>query len=83
MLPKTLASNFVFLDNYKQILGTSEFWKVLGHTCYYIVLYIPMVLIMSLLIASIFNKNMKGLTVVRIMYYIPVLTSWVAASLIW
>ena len=42
---KTLASNFVFLDNYKQILGTSEFWKVLGHTCYYIVLYIPMVLI--------------------------------------
>lgn len=80
---KTLASNFVFLDNYKQILGTSEFWKVLGHTCYYIVLYIPMVLIMSLLIASILNKNMKGITVFRIMYYIPVLTSWVAASLIW
>ena len=80
---KTLASNFVFLDNYKQILGTSEFWKVLGHTCYYIVLYIPMVLIMSLLIASILNKNMKGITVFRIMYYVPVLTSWVAASLIW
>ena len=80
---KTLANNFVFLDNYKQILGTSEFWKVLGHTCYYIVLYIPMVLIMSLLIASILNKNMKGITVFRIMYYIPVLTSWVAASLIW
>ena len=36
---KTLASNFVFLDNYKQILGTSEFWKVLGHTCYYCTVY--------------------------------------------
>ena len=42
-----------------------------------------MVLIMSLLIASILNKNMKGITAFRIMYYIPVLTSWVAASLIW
>ena len=68
---KTLASNFVFLDNYKQILGTSEFWKVLGHTCYYIVLYIPMVLIMSLLIASILNKNMKGINFIRTIYYIP------------
>ena len=80
---QTLAENFIFLDNYKQILGTPEFWKVLGHTCYYIVLYIPLVLVMSLLIASILNKNMKGITVFRVMYYIPVLTSWVAASLIW
>lgn len=80
---KTLADNFVFLDNYKQILGTGEFWKVLGHTCYYIVLYIPLVLVMSLVIASILNRNMKGITVFRVMYYIPVLTSWVAASLIW
>ena len=80
---KTLADNFVFLDNYKQILGTGEFWKVLGHTCYYIVLYIPLVLVMSLVIASTLNRNMKGITVFRVMYYIPVLTSWVAASLIW
>ena len=80
---KTLAENFVGLENYRQILGTSEFWKVLGHTCYYIVLYIPLVLIMSLLIATILNKNMKGITTFRVMYYIPVLTSWVAASLIW
>ena len=29
------------------------------------------------------KKILKGITVFRIMYYIPVLTSWVAASLIW
>ena len=80
---RTLKDNFIGFENYREILCTSEFWKVLGHTCYYIVLYIPLVLIMSLLIATILNKSMKGITTFRVMYYIPVLTSWVAASLIW
>lgn len=80
---QTLSDNYIGLINYKQILGTSEFWKVLGHIGYYIVLYIPLVIIMSLLIASILNKNIRGITIFRVLYYIPVLTSWVAASLIW
>ena len=64
-------------------MRSTEFWNVLGHTVYYIVLYIPLVLVMSLFIASILNRNMKGIGVFRVLYYIPVLTSWVAASLIW
>lgn len=79
----TLSQHFVGLKNYTSILTTSEFWKVLGHTLYYIVLYIPLVFLASLGIAVILNKNMKGITAFRVMYYIPVLTSWVAASLIW
>ena len=79
----TLVSHFVGLDNYAQILGGKEFWAVLGHTCYYIVLYIPLVFIASLAIATLLNKARRGVSVFRVMYYIPVLTSWVAASLIW
>jgi len=81
--PETLSQHFVGLQNYAKILTTSEFWQVLGHTLYYIVLYIPLVFVASLGIAVILNKNMRGITVFRVMYYIPVLTSWVAASLIW
>lgn len=80
---KTLSGHFIGLDNYMKILTTAEFWKVLGHTLYYIVLYIPLVFVAALGVAVILNKSMKGITVFRIMYYIPVLTSWVAASLIW
>ncbi len=79
----TLREHFVGMGNYVTILGTAEFWKVLGHTVYYIILYIPLVFVASLGIAVILNKNRKGITAFRVMYYIPVLTSWVAASLIW
>lgn len=80
---KTLLEHFTGLDNYIRILGSSEFYRVLGHTLYYIVLYIPLVFLASLGIATILNQNRRGITVFRVMYYIPVLTSWVAASLIW
>lgn len=79
----TFREGFIGLNNYRDILGGKEFWNVLMHTCYYIVLYIPLVLIASLIIAEILNQNRKSTPVLRVIYYIPVLTSWVAASLIW
>lgn len=81
--PNTFTEHFVGLCNYKMILSSSEFWTVLLHTLYYIVLYIPLVFIASLGIALLLNKKKKGTMVFRVLYYIPVLTSWVAASLIW
>lgn len=80
---QTLGERLCGLENYGAILRSVEFWNVLGHTVYYIVLYIPLVLVMSLFIASILNRNMRGIGIFRVLYYIPVLTSWVAASLIW
>lgn len=79
----TIFKQFVGLDNYARILSGSEFWQVLGHTLYYIVLYIPLVFVASMGIALLLNKKKRGTMVFRVMYYIPVLTSWVAASLIW
>lgn len=79
----TIFDHFVGFENYIRILSGNEFWQVLGHTLYYIVLYIPLVFVASMGIALLLNKKKKGTMVFRVMYYIPVLTSWVAASLIW
>ena len=79
----TIFDRFVGFENYVKILTGREFWQVLGHTLYYIVLYIPLVFVASMGIAVLLNKKKKGTMVFRVMYYIPVLTSWVAASLIW
>lgn len=37
----------------------------------------------SLAAASLLSQQRRGVGVFRVLYYIPVLTSWVAASLIW
>ena len=78
-----VKDQFVGIENFKLIFTTEEFWRVLRNTGYYIVLYIPLMLITSLAVAGILNVNLKGITVFRVMYYIPVLTSWVAGALIW
>lgn len=78
-----MQEHFIGIKNYIDILKSSEFWTVLGNTLEYIVLYIPLMLIASIAAASLLSQSRRGVGAFRVIYYIPVLTSWVAASLIW
>lgn len=75
--------NLIGIQNYVEILKSEEFWKVLGNTFTFIILYIPLIIIMSILAAVLLNQKKRGVGIFRVVYFIPVLTSWVAASLIW
>lgn len=79
----TIPDHFVGFQNYVQLLTRKEFWSTLLHVLYYIVLYIPLGFVLSMVIALILNTEKKFTGVMRVLFYIPVLTSWVAASLIW
>lgn len=74
---------FVGLENYKEIFTSPELYQVLGNTMKYVVLYMPLMIVLSLGVALVLNSKIKGTGVFRVLYYIPVLTSWVAGSLIW
>lgn len=75
--------HFLGVANYLEIAKSEEFWKVLRNTLYFIVLYIPLMLTVAILAAVLLNQKRKGIGFFRVVYFIPVLTSWVAASLIW
>lgn len=81
--PNFMQEHFIGFENYKNILSTPEFWRTLGNTAKYIVLYIPFMLAASLVVAYLLSRPRRGIGAFRVIYYIPVLTSWVAASLIW
>ena len=81
--PGFLREHFIGLENYKKILTSAEFWRALGNNAEYIILYIPLMLAASLLVATLLSQARRGIGFFRVVYYIPVLTSWVAASLIW
>ncbi len=78
-----LKEEFIGAANFINILAGEEFWRVLRNTCYFIILYIPLILIASIIVATLLNTDIKGITGYRVLYYIPVLTSWVAGALIW
>lgn len=75
--------NFIGVENYQNIFDGDEFYRVMGNTFKFIILYIPGIIISSFLVAILFDTKVKGVTGFRILLFIPVLTSWVAGSIIW
>lgn len=77
------SMTFVGLNNFIRILSGKEFPKVLLHTLTYLGLYLPLILITSVAEALILNKDFKGRGIFRTIFYTPVITSWVAAAVVW
>ena len=77
------SPNLIGLKNYIDILKSEEFLRVIFNTMKFISLYIPGIIILSLCVALMFNSNVKHVAVFRVLLFIPVLTSWIAGSLIW
>ena len=74
---------FVGLDNYAKILANPYFHKALLNTLYYMVGYLPLVLIGALIVAVLLNSRLKGVAFFRGIYFLPVVTSWVVVALLW
>lgn len=71
------------IDNYINLFKSKEFYNVLRNTFKYIIIYIPLMVTSSLIVASLFNTDVKGVSLFRVLLFIPVLTSWVAGAMIW
>lgn len=74
---------FVGLDNFRRLLADDDFWRALKNTLFYIITYIPLVMVSSLTIAVILNQKLKGLMFFRAAFFIPVVSAWVAIALLW
>ncbi|HJC73375.1 MAG TPA: sugar ABC transporter permease [Candidatus Mediterraneibacter faecavium] len=74
---------FVGLQNYIEIFHDDRFYEALKNTILFIVGYLPIVVVLSLGIAVLLNSKVKGVNVFRGLFFLPVITSWVAVSMIW
>ncbi len=77
------AKKFVGFANYLNVLTDPIFWKSLLNTFWYVIFTVPIMLFLSLFIALLLNTKIKGLGLYRTIYYIPVVTSIVAVSIVW
>lgn len=74
---------WIGIKNFARILTGREFPQVLLHTLTYMVLYLPLILALALMEGMVLNHNFKGRQVFRTIFYTPVITSWVAAAVVW
>lgn len=77
------APEFVGLKNYMNIFQDPRFYESLKNTLLFIAGYLPIVLVLSMGIALLLNSKVKNANIFRGLFFLPVITSWVAVSIIW
>lgn len=72
----------VGLANYQRALGDPLFWRALTSTIGYTAVTVTGQLLLGLGVALLLNRQIPGRSVLRLVYYLPVITSWVIVSLV-
>ena len=70
-------------SNYKEIFSDKIFIKSLEVTVKYVMGAVPLTVIGALILATILNQKVYGLSIWRTIYYLPVVTTGVAVALLW
>jgi multiple sugar transport system permease protein len=76
-------AHFTGLRNFRLLAHDPLFWKSVLNTLYYTALSVPMTILFSLSIAILLNNKIKGIDIYRVIYFIPVITSINAVSIVW
>jgi multiple sugar transport system permease protein len=78
------APRWVGPDNYAKLVADPLFWKALGNTLYLVVLGLPLSILSALAIALLLNvKGIRGISVFRTIFYLPVVVPTVAVAILW
>jgi multiple sugar transport system permease protein len=76
------TSQFLGLGNYVRAFHDPEFWVSLTNAGIYMLLTVPPQIILGLFIAMLLKRKSPTQPLFRVLFYLPVVTSWVVVSLL-
>ncbi len=71
------------LDNYAGLPGDRLFMRSLWNTLAFSGLYVPLTVVLSLLVAMGLNRKVPGLSLFRVAFFLPTVSSPTAVGLLW
>ncbi len=74
---------WVGFKNYIGLFHDQVFLRVLWNTVYYTLGTVPVGIALSLLLAIALNKKLRGMKIYRALYFLPVISSYVAVAVVW
>ena len=77
------APEWIGLQNYINLAGSSLFWKVMGNTLYFAFITIIPSMAAGLFLAVIVNRKSRATGFVRTSYFYPVIMPMIAIASIW
>jgi len=77
----TTGGTWVGMANYRQLLQDPMFRHAVRNTLVYTLVFVPVCIFGSLLVAAALNRRVRGITFYRLAVFIPVVTSTVATAI--
>lgn len=74
---------FVGLENFTELLTDRRFGRALSNTTFYVVTSVPIGITFALGLAVALNRAIRGISFIRTMYFLPLVTSAIAVGLVW
>jgi multiple sugar transport system permease protein len=74
---------FVGTKNYEDLLQDEQFGQAVFNTVYFTGASVPLGMAIGLLLALLLNQPLRGRAVLRTAYYLPVITPFVVAAIVW
>ena len=74
---------FVGLANYQTVLSASETWGSLINTIKYAIIEVPFGVVIALILAVFLNKKLKGTSVYRTIFFLPMVCAPAAVAMVW
>lgn len=75
------SPSFVGVENYIKLFKNPVFYKVLLNTFIYLIVAVPILAIFPLFLAVLINQKIRGVTIYKILIYLPVIVSIVVAAI--
>jgi len=73
---------WIGLANYQKLVGDPTFWLALTHSIVYL-LVTPILIVLSIGLAIIVNRHLRGIHVFRALYYVPAVAGTIAIGISW
>lgn len=77
------AAQWTGLANFERLLGDASFRKSVWNTVYFSAVHIPLTLVVSLALALLLNRRLRGVAFFRTAAFFPYITSIVAIAVVW
>ncbi|MDR0840051.1 MAG: sugar ABC transporter permease [Christensenellaceae bacterium] len=79
----TKSFTWVGLANYKFLLVSEDFWKTMGNTLLYMVVFVLAGISLNVLLGVFLNKNKPAHNLIQTIMFTPHIISFVSVALIW
>lgn len=78
-----IGDKFVGFDNYIDMLSDSETWDALIATFKYAIIEVPFSIAISLVLAVLLNRKMRGRSAYRTIFFLPMVCAPAAVAMVW